>query len=106
MVSVGEIEKVRQEIWKKIYFLKDLNANYKKSIDKCYPAGISSNAYFISRTEDVLDGYKDHFTIAQYEDLENLKRQYTIQFRRLNEENVCECKQKINKSITNMEKLW
>lgn len=95
MVSVGEIEKIRQEVQNKIDFLRDLNDHYKKSIDKCYPAGISSNAYFIARTEDVLYDYKDHFTIAQAEEIENLKMHYTAQFKRLNDENVCECKQKI-----------
>ena len=94
MVSVGEIEKVREEIQKKMDFLRNLNENYKKSIDECYPAGISSNAYFISRSEDVLDSYKDHLTIRQEEDINDLKRQYAIQFQRLNIENICECKSK------------
>ena len=94
MVSVGEIEKVRQEIQKKIDFLKGLNDNYKRSIDKCYPAGISSNAYFISRTEDVLDSYKDHLTIRQETEIEDLKRRYATQFKRLNVDDICECKPK------------
>jgi len=94
MVSVGEVEKVREEIQKKIDLLRSLNEGYKESIDKCYPAGIASKAYFIARTEDVLDGYKDHMTTRQEEDIDNLKRQYVIQFRRLDIENVCECKPK------------
>ena len=94
MVSVGEIEKVREEIQKKIDFLRNLNKSYEESIDKCYPAGISSNAYFIARTEDVLDGYKDHTTMRQEKEIDDLKRQYAIQFQRLNIERFCECKPK------------
>lgn len=94
MVSIGEIEKVRQEIQKKIDFLGNLNDEYKRDIDKCYPAGISSKAYFIARAENDLDSYKDHWTLKQEDEIDNLKRQYAVQFQRLNVENVCECKSK------------
>ena len=94
MVSVGEIEKVRENIQRKIDRLKILNDDYKRAIDLCDPSGISSRAYLIARQEDQLDSDKDHLTIRQEEEISDLKRQYAIQFRRLNIENVCECNPK------------
>lgn len=95
MVSVGEIEKVREEIQKHIVYLRNFNEEYKKSIDNCNPAGISSHAYFIARKEDDLRSLKDHMTIKELDELDNLEREYVLQFRRLNLDNVCECEQKV-----------
>ncbi len=94
MVSIGEIEKVSQEIQKKIDFLRNLNDEYKRSIDRCDPAAISSKAYFIAKSENDLRSLKDHWTLKQADEIDNLEREYVIQFRRLNMENACECKPK------------
>lgn len=92
MVSIGEIEKVRDEIDKKLKTLRNLNEEYKKAIDRCYPAGISSKAYFIAKAEDDLHTYKDHFTIYQEEELDYLEREYVLNFQKLDKGDICECK--------------
>lgn len=94
MVSIGEIEKVRQEIQKRIDFLRNLNDEYKQSIDRCDPAKISSKAYFIAKSENQLRSLKDHWSLKQADEIDNLETQYIAQFQRLNTHNVCECKPK------------
>lgn len=95
MISVGEIEKVREDMQKKIDYLKVLTEDYKRVVDECDPAGISSNSFMIAHQESLLEKYKDHFTIRQEEEIDDLKRQYVTQFQRLNIGKVCECKPKI-----------
>ncbi len=70
---------------------------YIKSIDECDPAGISSSAYFIGELREKLHSEKQYLSRKQEEDLDNLEREYAVQFQRLNIHKVCECKQKAKK---------
>ncbi len=79
----------------KIDSMKNLTKEYKKSIDECNPAGISSDAISIGILRENLENNKKYLTTNQYEEIENLKREYAIQFQRLNIEKICECTSKI-----------
>jgi len=81
----------------KIDRMSILTKEYKESIDKCDPAGISSAAVLLGELGEVLKNEKQYLTSNQEEEIDNLKREYAIQFQRLNIHKVCECKPKARK---------
>lgn len=81
----------------KIDKMTTLTKEYKESIDKCDPAGISSVARSLGELEEILKNEKQYLTRKQEDDVDDLKREYAIQFQRLNIHKVCECKPKIRK---------
>lgn len=81
----------------KIDNMRSYVEEYTESINECNPAGISSAAIFIGELGEFLKNEKQYLQRTQEEDIDNLKREYAIQFQRLNYFNVCECKQKAKK---------
>jgi hypothetical protein len=98
MVSEEEVRKMQPYLQTKIDSMKNLTKEYKKSIDECNPASISSDAISIGILRENLENNKKYLTANQYEEIENLKREYALQFQRLNIEKVCECKPKIKEN--------
>lgn len=94
MVSEEEVRKMQPYLQIKIDSMRDLTKEYQKNIDKCDPAGISSTAISLGILRENLENNKRYLTRKQEEEIDNLKREYAIQFRRLNIEKVCECKSK------------
>lgn len=80
----------------KIDNMKIFIKEYKKSIDECDPAGISSAAIFIGELGETLKNEERYLVRKQEDEIDYLKREYATQFQRLNIEKVCECKPKIN----------
>lgn len=72
----------------KIDKMKTFTEEYKKSIDKCNPAGISSAALFIGELGEKLKNEKEYLTGKQEDEIDNLNREYAIQFQRLNIDRV------------------
>jgi len=81
----------------KIDKLTTLLKEYKKSIEECNPAGISSAALFIGELGEMFKNEKQYLTRKQEDDIDNLQREYAIQFQKLNIYRVCECKHKTKK---------
>lgn len=93
-----EVIKFKQSyLQMKIDNMKTFIKEYKKSIDDCHPAGISSAAIFIGELGELLKNEKQYLSRNQEEDIDNLKREYSIQFQRLNIDKVCECRPKVKK---------
>lgn len=82
---------------KKINSLKAFTKDYKQAIDECRPAGISSESMSIGILRTSLEGESKYLTRNQEEDIDNLKREYAIQFQRLTIGKECECKSRIKK---------
>ena len=78
----------------KIFKMKTFIKEYKKSIDECDPARISSAAIFIGELGEMLKNEKQYLAKKQEDEIDDLKREYAIQFQRLNIGKVCECKSK------------
>ncbi len=78
----------------KIDTMRNFTEEYKKSIDKCDPAGISSAAIFIGELGEILKNENKYLSNRQEEEIDSLKREYALQFQRLNISKVCECKQR------------
>jgi endo-alpha-1,4-polygalactosaminidase (GH114 family) len=70
---------------------------YKKSVDKCNPAGISLAAASIGELRELLKNEKQYLSIIQENEIDNLDREFANQFQRLGMGKVCECKQKNRK---------
>jgi len=93
-----EVARFKQAyLQKKIDKMTSLTKSYKESIDKCYPAGISSDSMSLGELREMLSGEKQYLTNRQEEEIDNLKREYAIQFQRLNIHRFCECKPKSTK---------
>ncbi len=95
MVSEEEVRKMQPYLQIKIDSMRDLTKGYKESIDKCDPARISSHAMSLGILRKDLEDRGKYLTRKQEEEIDNLKREYSIQFQRLNIEKVCECKPKV-----------
>jgi hypothetical protein len=70
---------------------------YKKSVDKCNPAGISLAAMSIGELRELLKNEKHYLSMIQENEIDDLDREYANQFQRLNIGRFCECKQKAKK---------
>ena len=81
----------------KIDKMATLTKEYKESIDKCDPAGISSAAIIIGELGEKLQNDKQYLSRKQEDEIDDLQREYAIQFQRLNIGKVCECKPKVRK---------
>ena len=81
----------------KIDNMKNYVNEYKESVDKCNPAGISSAAIFIGELGEFLKSEKQYLNRTQDDEIDNLKREYATKFQTLNIGKVCECKQKAKK---------
>lgn len=81
----------------KIDNMRSYVEEYKESVDECDPVGISSAATFIGELGEFLKNEKQYLQRTQEEEIDNLKREYAIQFQRLNYFSVCECKPKTKK---------
>lgn len=79
---------------KKIDRMATLTKEYEDSINKCNPAGISSAAIFLGELGELLKTEQRYLTRKQEEEIDDLKREYALQFQRLNIYKVCECKPK------------
>lgn len=97
MVEEEVIKFKRAYLQMKIDNMKTFVKEYKKFIDECHPAGISSDARFIGELEEMLKHEKKYLDRKQEEQIDDLMREYAIQFQRLNIGKVCECKQKTKK---------
>jgi hypothetical protein len=82
---------------KKIDSLRAFTKDYKQAIDECSPAGISSESMSIGILRTFLEGESKYLTRVQEEEIDNLKREYAIQFQRLTIGKVCECHSKVKK---------
>lgn len=82
---------------KKIDSLKAFTKDYKEAIDECRPAGIASEAMSIGILRTFLEGESKYLTRSQEEDIDNLKREYAMQFQRLAIGKDCECHPKVKK---------
>ena len=71
-----------------------LTKEYEESINECDPAGISSAAISLGELGEILNGEKQYLTRNQEDEIDDLKREYAIQFRRLNIYRDCKCKPK------------
>ena len=94
MVSEEEVRKMRPYLQIKIDSIRNLTKEYQKSIDECNPAGISSTAISLGILRENLENNKQYLTRKQEDDIDILKRDYSIQFQRLNIEKICECQPK------------
>lgn len=97
MVEEEVIRFKRAYLQMKIYKMKTFVKEYKKSVDKCDPAGISSVATFVGELGEMLKNEKQYLERKQEDEIDDLKREYATQFQRLNIGKVCECKQKAEK---------
>lgn len=97
MLSEEEIIKLRPYLQVKIDSMKNLTKGYKESIDKCDPARISSHAMSLGILRENLEHNKRYLTKKQEEEIDNVKREYSILFQMLNMEKPCECVPKIKK---------
>ena len=95
MLSEEEIRKLQPYLQIKIDSMRDLTKGYKESIDKCDPARISSHVMSLGILRENLEHNKRYLTKKQENEIDNLKREYSIQFQILNIEKPCECKPKI-----------
>lgn len=80
---------------KKIDNMTTLTKEYEESINKCDPAGISSAAISLGELGEMLKSEERYLTRHQEDEIDDLKREYAIQFRRLNIYRDCECKPKV-----------
>ena len=95
MLSEEEIRKLQPYLQIKIDSMRDLTKGYKESIDKCDPARISSHVMSLGILRENLEHNKRYLTKKQENEIDNLKREYSIQFQILNIEKPCECKPKV-----------
>jgi uncharacterized protein YjaG (DUF416 family) len=102
MLSEEEIRKLQPYLQIKIDSMRDLTIGYKESIDKCDPAKISSHAISIGILRENLENNKHYLTKKQENEIDEIKREYSIQFQILDVDKPCECKQK--NSIKKMNK--
>ena len=90
-----EVVKFRQSyLQEKIDEMTIQTKEYEGSINKCDHAGISSAAISLGELGEILNGEKQYLTRNQEDEIDDLKREYAIQFRRLNIYRECECKHK------------
>lgn len=80
---------------KKIDNLRNYTKEFKEAIDSCRPAGFASEAMSIGILTKFLESENKYLTRKQYEEIDNLKREYAIQFQRLAIGKACECKPKV-----------
>jgi len=80
---------------KKIDNLKSYTKEFKEAIDQCRPAGLASEAMSIGILTKFIESESKYLTRSQDEDLDNLKREYALQFQRLAIGKACECKPKV-----------
>ncbi len=80
---------------KKIDNLKSYTKEFKEAIDQCRPAGLASEAMSIGILTKFIEGESKYLTRSQDEELDNLKREYALQFQRLAIGKACECKPKV-----------
>lgn len=97
MLSEEEIRKLRPYLQVKIDSMKNLTKGYKESIDKCDPAGISSHAISLGILRENIEHNKRYLTKKQEKEIDDIKREYSIQFQILNMEKPCECVPKTKK---------
>lgn len=97
MLSEEEIRKLQPYLQVKIDSMKNLTKGYKESIDKCDPAGISSHAISLGILRENLENNKRYLTKKQENEIDDIKREYSIQFQMLNMEKPCECISKTKK---------
>lgn len=98
MLSKEEIIKLRPYLQIKIDSMRDLTKDYKESIDKCDLGKISSHAISIGILRENLENNKRYLTKKQENEIDEIKREYSIQFQILDVEKPCECKPKIKKN--------
>ena len=79
---------------KKIDNLRSYTKEFKEAIDQCRPAGLASEAMSIGILRTFLEGESKYLTRNQEEEIDNLKRDYALQFQRLAIGKACECKPK------------
>ena len=97
MLSEEEIRKLRPYLQVKIDSMKNLTKGYKESIDKCDPAGISSHAISLGILRENLEHNKPYLTKKQEKEIDDIRREYSVQFQILNMEKPCECVPKTKK---------
>lgn len=91
IISTGQLDKmIYDHFQKQIDQLKNLTDSYKKSVDKCYIEGVSSNAYFISSKLKELNASKKFLTKSQDEQISQLDLEYVTNFQRL-QKGECQC---------------
>lgn len=79
---------------KKIDNLRTYTNEFKEDIDQCRPAGLASEAMSIGILTKFLESESKYLTRSQSEAIDNLKRDYALQFQRLAIGKACECKPK------------
>ncbi len=79
---------------KKIENLRSYTKEFKEAIDQCRPAGLASEAMSIGILTTFLESESKYLTRSQDEEVDNLKREYAMQFQRLALGKACECKPK------------
>lgn len=78
----------------KIDSLRNYTKEFKEAIDQCRPAGLASEAMSIGILTKFLESENQYLTRKQYDEIDNLKRDYALQFQRLTIGKACECKPK------------
>lgn len=91
--EVAEFKEVYLQ--KKIDSLRRYTEEFKEAIDQCRPAGLASEAMSIGILRTFLEGESKYLTRGQEEQIDNLKRDYALQFQRLTIGKACECKPKV-----------
>lgn len=95
IIPRGQMEKmVHDHFQDQIGHLKDFTNSYKNAVDKCNPEAISSHAYFISSKIKDLKASSKFLTRSQDEQIDNLDREYVLQFQRL-QRGECQCTKKV-----------
>lgn len=97
MLSEEEIRKLQPYLQVKIDSMKNLTKGYKESIDKCDPAGISSHVMSLGILRENLEHNKLYLTKKQEKEIDDIRREYSVQFQMLNMEKPCECTPKTKK---------
>jgi hypothetical protein len=94
MIEEEVIRFKRAYLQMKIDSMNDYIKKYKRSVDKCDPAGISSAAMSIGKLEYLLTNDKQYLSMLQENEIDDLDREFADQFQRLSAGKVCECKQR------------
>lgn len=95
MVEEEVIRFKEQYLQMKINSLRSYTKEFKEAIDQCRPARLASEAMSIGILRTFLESENQYITRSQYEEIDNLKREYALQFQRLAIGKACECKPKI-----------
>jgi hypothetical protein len=90
--EVSEFKEVYLQ--KKIDNLRNYTKEFKEAIDQCRPVGLASEAMSIGILTKFLESESKYLTRRQGEEIDNLKREYALQFQRLAIGKACECKPK------------